>query len=178
MNSKSEEKSRPLLILFGAGASHGAREGAKPPLGYDLLRHLLTIYEELKNDRREAFASFFENFEDEEKAVINELFDAIRESVSQRKDYETFLSEYRSKIGSEDFRTDPKVQVLTKILSASMISYYLWDILKPKLTLFPFFYKSDLYDELINVVKSGKLQFNLQDIVFITTNYDVLFGRL
>ena len=58
-----------------------------------------------------------------------------------------------------------------------MISFRLWSQLEPALTEFPFFEKKDLYDSLIHAFKLGKLSFPLEKIVFITTNYDILFEQ-
>ena len=64
---------RPLVVLFGAGASYGARDGARPPLGKDLICHLLYVYNGLIADRCGAFDSFFENDREVSKDVIRTL---------------------------------------------------------------------------------------------------------
>ncbi len=173
MTGEIEGINRPLVVLFGAGASHGARDGSRPPLGQELIHHLLNIYNGIKADRKEAFKWFFEYYEKEAKGLIEKL----KESASQKKNYETFLSEYRKQVGNNNFRDDEIVKVLTKLLAASMVSFWLWPQLEPALTEFPFFEQRDRYDDLIHSVKLGKLQFPMEKIVFVTPNYDVLFEQ-
>lgn len=172
MPIKIKENKRPLVVLFGAGASHGARDGAKPPLGKDLIPHLLNVYNGLRADRKGGFDSFFKHDEKEAK----ELVKILQESASIGKDYETFLSEYRKQVGS-NFPNDKLVKVLSRLLSTSLVSFWLWEKLEPPLMEFPFLKKRDRYDDLIEAVKLNKLKFNIQNTVFITPNYDVLFEQ-
>lgn len=174
MTIKIEEDKRPLVVLFGAGASHGARDGVKPPLGKDLIPHLLNVYNGLRDDRKGGFNSFFKK--DEQKEA-KELVEILQESASQGKDYEIFLSDYRNRIGIENFQNDKVIKVLSKLLSVSMVSFGLWEKLDPPLMDFPFFEKRDRYDELIEAVVLNKLKFNLKNTVFVTPNYDVLFEQ-
>ncbi len=158
---------RKLIVILGAGASHGARDGHAPPLGKDLLHYLdrylhLVEHEATLNDSGLPFR------EDGEMSKLRSLLNAGKE---HHWTYEQLID--------HELRTyDPyseNLSLLNRLLVAAFspppASYH------PPIPRLDeaFTDRPDLYDHFLQGLRLKRL--DSRNLTFITMNYDLLLEQ-
>jgi hypothetical protein len=151
------------VVLLGAGASNGAREEPRPPLGKELHQRVLRYFEKTYNDwhRWENEPGTKWKYEHGSEIVRQRLKDHLKNASSYESLADTLLRE-------------GKTPDLTKL------NYLLARYMTPPVNQDPkvddsFLEKPDLFDEWLK--KTVRKRENLKYFTIITLNYDCLLER-
>jgi hypothetical protein len=160
-------RERKLVVILGAGASHGAREHPAPPLGKDLLdyleRYLHFIEEEaVRNDSGLPFR---------EGGELGKLRHLLNNANERRWTYEHLVDHEVGKGHPHNENLSLLNRLLVAAFSPPSASY------NPPIRWLDqaFFDRQDLYDEFLSHLKAKG--FSSEGLTFITLNYDTLLEQ-
>jgi hypothetical protein len=153
------------VIIFGAGASHGARVPPSPPLGKDLLayldRYLQVIQEHM------ALNPSGLPFRDDQQ--LDQLRSLIENAKKHRWTYEQLVDHEVAKGNPYN----ENLGLLNRLVVAAFIPPRTpWDPSIPRLDE-AFEERPDVYDDFLR--KLTEKGYNPSNLIFVTLNYDVLF---
>ena len=158
---------RKLVVILGAGASHGARERPAPPLGNDLLDYLESYlhFVEEETARNSSGLPF------REAGKLDKLRRLLDKANEHGWTYERLVED---ELGKDDADNE----------SLSLLNYLLVAAFSPPSASYnppiqwldqAFSDRQDLYDEFLSQMKAKG--FISEGLIFITLNYDILLEQ-